>query len=124
MKRLIPTLAAVALAAAATAALAQPPAGAPPPGGPPIERLAQDLNLTDAQKSKVKAIFDEERTKRDAARAELKDATPDARRAKMQSLQEDLMQKLGGVLTPEQMQKFKDMQQQRRQQMQQQGAPH
>jgi Spy/CpxP family protein refolding chaperone len=122
MKRLIPTLAALTLVAS-TAVLAQPPAGGPPPGGQAMERLAQDLNLTEAQKPKVKAIFDEERPKLEAARAELKDATPDARRAKMQQLQQDLEQKLSGVLTPDQMQKFKAMQQQRRQQMQPQGAP-
>jgi Spy/CpxP family protein refolding chaperone len=113
MKRLIPTLAAMALVAT-QAALAQPPAGGPPPGGPSMETLAQTLNLTDAQKPKVKQIFDDERAKRDAVRAELKDATPDERRAKMQALRDDLLQKLSGVLTPDQLQKFKDMQQQQR----------
>jgi Spy/CpxP family protein refolding chaperone len=119
MKRLTITLAAIAFAAA-QAVLAQPPAGGSPPGGSPLERLTQELNLNDAQKAQVKQIFDEERAKRDAARAQLgPNATPDARRAKMQEIQQDMMQKLGGVLTPAQMEKFKEMQQERRQQ----GAP-
>jgi Spy/CpxP family protein refolding chaperone len=116
MKRLTITLAALALAAA-QGALAQPPG--PPPGGSPVERLTQELGLSDAQKEKVTKIFEEQRSKRDAQRsadqASGQTLTPDARRARAEAGQQELLQKLGGVLTPAQLQKFKQIQQERRQ---------
>lgn len=109
MKRLTIALAAVVLTAA-QAALAQPPAGAPP-GGNPVDRLAQELSLTDAQKDKVRAIFDEQRKKRAAERTAGQAPTADQRHASEQ----ELLDKLGAVLTPAQLAKFKEMQAQRRQ---------
>jgi Spy/CpxP family protein refolding chaperone len=116
MKRLTVMLAALALAAA-QGALAQPPA--PPPGGSPVERLSQELGLNDAQKEKVTKIFEEQRAKRDAQRsadqASGQTLTPEARHARAEAAQQELLQKLSGVLTPAQLQKFKQIQQERRQ---------
>jgi len=124
MKRLTILLAALTLAAAQAALPQAPGGGQGGPGGNPVEQMAHDLNLTDAQKTQVQKIYDDMRPKRNALRAELKDATPEQRTAKMEALRQELLQKLGGVLTPAQMQKFKDMEQQRRQQMQGGAAPH
>lgn len=116
MKPLI-TLVATLTLAATHAALAQPPG--PPPGGSPVEHLAQELSLNDSQKTKVQQIFEEARQKRNAAReaekASGQTSTPEARRARAQQAQADLLQKLSGVLTPAQLQKFKEIQQERRQ---------
>jgi Spy/CpxP family protein refolding chaperone len=111
MKRLTIALTAVVLTAA-QAALAQPPAGGPP-GGNPVDRLTQELSLTPAQKDKVTAIFDEQRKKREADRAANPNPTPDQRRAAFQASQQDLLDKLGGVLTPDQLAKYKEIQAQR-----------
>jgi Spy/CpxP family protein refolding chaperone len=123
-KRLTTTLAALTIAAA-QAALAQPPV--PPPGGDPAEHLAQELSLNDTQKAQVKQIFAEQRAKREAARAAEKSSgqtsTPEARRAQAQQSQAEVLQKLGGVLTPAQLTKFKEIQQERRQHMQPGGPP-
>jgi Spy/CpxP family protein refolding chaperone len=114
MKRLTITLAALTIAAA-QAALAQPPG--PPPGGNPVDRLTQELSLNDAQKVKVQQIFDERRTQMQAAREadQGKTLTPDERRARFEASEQDLLTKLGGVLTPAQLAKFKQMQAERRQ---------
>lgn len=121
MKRLTTLLAALALAAT-QAGLAQPPGG-PPPGGSPVERMAQDLNLTDAQKAKVQQIFDAERPKRAALREELQNLTPEQRRAKFTAMEQDLTQKLSTVLTPEQLSKYKQLQQERMQRMRERSGP-
>lgn len=116
MKRLMTGLAALTLIATQVA-LAQPHRG-----GPAIEHLAQELHLTPAQESQVREIFAKERGKRDALRAQLRSETPEQRHATMQTVRDELMRKLSAVLTPEQMQKFRALQQERMQHMQ--GGPH
>lgn len=62
---------------------AQPPPPPPPPFGlPRLDRLARDLNLTDAQQAELKTFFDAERAtidamvkKLDAERRQLDEAT-------------------------------------------------
>jgi hypothetical protein len=75
----------------------------------------------------VKQIFAQQRTKLQAERAELKASgtqlTPDQRRAKMEELRQGLTQQLSGVLTPAQMQKYKQLEQQRAARMRQGNAP-
>jgi Spy/CpxP family protein refolding chaperone len=117
MKRLTIALTAVVLTAA-QAALAQPPAGSPPRGNP-ADRLAQELSLTDTQKDKVRQIFDDQRKKREAQRdadkASGQTPTPDQRRTRGQADEQELLSALGGVLTPAQLTKFKEIQQERHQ---------
>jgi Spy/CpxP family protein refolding chaperone len=80
MKRLILSLAAVAVLTGSAARAEDKPEhkGPPPGGGPRAEmpligpRLLDDLALTDEQKPKVQALQDEFVTKRDALRAEQK----------------------------------------------------
>ena len=94
-----------------------PPPGAPPSGarpgmrgGPSLEQLTQQLNLTDEQKPKVKAILDDRDKKVAEIRGDSSLSTED-RRTKMQSLREEVNTKLKGVLTPEQYDKWQKMSQ-------------
>src|SRR5262245_42519104 len=115
----------VTQAALAADAPAAPPGG-PPRGGPPIERIAQDLNLDETQKAEVKRILDAQRAKHEAARERLRASgqRPDREtmRAQMEQDDQELTQQLSGVLTPEQLQKFKQRQAERRQHMRE-GPP-
>jgi Spy/CpxP family protein refolding chaperone len=124
MKRL--TLATAATLLVAQAALAQAPmgqqfAGPPPRGGPPIERLAADLGLDETQKAEVKRILEADRAKHESERAQNMSSgvrpTPEEMRAKMAENDLELTQQLSGVLTADQLAKFKALQEQRRQQM-------
>jgi periplasmic protein CpxP/Spy len=90
-----------------------PPAGAPPGprggmrGGLNLDRLTTELNLTDDQKPKVKAILEDHAKQM----KELRDSnpTPEDRRTKMQSIRKDMNDKLKEVLTDEQFTKYQEM---------------
>src|SRR5262245_44762700 len=77
--------------------------------GDPGAMIAEKLNLTADQQTQVKAIFDATHTQ---AKAVMDDATltPDARAAKMKELHEATMAKVKAILTPEQQQKFEEIQ--------------
>jgi Spy/CpxP family protein refolding chaperone len=89
----------------------------PPPreGGPrmmPADRvkhLADELKLTDEQKTKVQAIFEESAKSQQEFR---KDSalSQDERRAKMQALRKAENEKISAVLTAEQAKKYTEMQ--------------
>ena len=90
-----------------------PPAGAPPAGqrppgmrgGPNLDQLAQQLDLTDDQKAKVKPILEA----RDQKMRDLRGDTslsPEDRRTKMQAIREETTAQLKAVLTPEQFDKW------------------
>ena len=100
------------------AALAVPTALAKPQASPPqnagkemgmrgrLESVVESLNLTDDQKAKVKDIFADSKTKRQA----LMDDTSlndDQKKAKMKELHEGTLAKLNGVLTPDQQTELK-----------------
>lgn len=78
-------------------------------GQPSIDQLAQELGLTSAQKTQVQQIFDNERAQREQLRN-----SGENRRQQMQALRSDLITRLSAVLTPEQLQKFEQLQPQRR----------
>jgi Spy/CpxP family protein refolding chaperone len=73
-----------------------------------VDQLAAELDLTAAQKSQVQQIFDSERSEREQLRNSGED-----RRQQMQALQSDLISRLSAVLTPDQLQKFEQLEQQR-----------
>jgi Spy/CpxP family protein refolding chaperone len=102
---------------ASQVATAQPATGAPHHGSH-VEELARDLNLSETQIARVKQVFEAERVKRDADRAQFKasgqEVTWALRRAKMQELEQDLQKQLSGVLTAEQMQQFKQFENEHR----------
>ena len=131
MKRL--TFALPLLLAAAYAANAQsPPPGAggpggPPRGGPPFERIAKDLNLDENQKPEVKRIFDEQRAKREAQRekdmASGQRPTPEQMHARMEANDTAMLAQLKGVLRTDQLEKWKQLQEERRAHMKAMGPP-
>jgi Spy/CpxP family protein refolding chaperone len=70
-----------------------------------LERMSTELNLTDAQKPKVKAVLEETGKQFQG----LRDLPQDERRTKMQSIREDETKKLKEILTPDQMEKYTKM---------------
>lgn len=74
-------------------------------GAPNIEqrlnRMTSQLNLTDAQKPKVKAVLEESAKK-------MKDLTPEDRRTKGKTLREEQTKKLKKILTEEQFKKYEE----------------
>ena len=122
MKRMTIVLSTVILAA--QAALAQQPPG-PPRGGPPVEQMARELGLDDTRKAEVKRIFEEQRAKREAERQQLVSSgerpSPETMRTMRERHEQELMQALSGVLTTEQLTKFRQLQAERRQNMR--GGP-
>jgi len=105
-------LAALGLAAAAPA-FAQTPAQAPPApghrhGGGRLQKLAQYLNLSDAQKAQLRPILQDARQQAKAIKADTT-LMPDARKAKMKDLRRSTRRQMMAILTPEQRQKLKTM---------------
>ena len=116
---------AIALCAAVAPLRAADESDAPPPPPPPddkapceagrphghgprgehLRHLARELDLTDAQKTKIKALAQEERDALKTLRAEgAKEHA--AARAKAQALRESFRAKIRAELTPEQQAKF------------------
>ncbi len=76
-------------------------------GQPSIAQLASELNLTAAQKTQVEQILNDERAQREQLQSSGED-----RRQIMQETQSDLITKMSAVLTPDQLQKFEQIEQQ------------
>jgi Spy/CpxP family protein refolding chaperone len=73
-----------------------------------LQRLTEQLNLTDAQKPKVKAVLEEV----DKKRHELRNDTSLDRqqmREKMKAIHEDETKKMKAILTPDQFTKYQEM---------------
>lgn len=66
------------------------------------------LNLTDTQKTQVKAIFQDAKTKVEAVRAD-KSLTTDQAKAKVMEIRKASFEKVKQILTPEQIQKMEQM---------------
>jgi Spy/CpxP family protein refolding chaperone len=116
------TLALSVVLCAAQLALAQQPPGPPPRGGGPrVEMMARQLGLDDTQKAEVKRILDEQRARHETERKQFEATgqrpTPEEMRATFQQHDQELVQALSGVLTPDQLTKFKAMQAGRREHM-------
>jgi Spy/CpxP family protein refolding chaperone len=77
-------------------------------GGPTLDQLAQQLNLTDDQKAKVKPILEARDQKLRDLRSDTS-LTPEDRRAKMKALRDDMTTQMKAVLTPEQFDKWQKM---------------
>jgi len=70
-----------------------------------LDRLNEELKLTDAQKPKVEALLKEQGEKMRG----LRDATPEDRREKMQASREEMGKKMKEILTAEQYEKYQKM---------------
>jgi Spy/CpxP family protein refolding chaperone len=77
-----------------------------------LERMTEQLKLTDAQKPKVKAVLEESQKKMEALRGQ--DMTPEQRREKFTAMREEEAKKLNAILTPEQQEKMKSMREEMR----------
>lgn len=73
--------------------------------GKRLEKMAQQLDLNDEQKSQVAQIMKAQGAKRKAMM--------EAHKAQRDAMQADMRSQLSGVLTPEQMQKFDNMREER-----------
>lgn len=73
-------------------------------GQPSIDQLASELNLTPTQRSQVQQILDDETAQREQLQSSGED-----RRQVMQQVRSDLISKMSAVLTPDQLQKFEEM---------------
>ncbi len=71
-----------------------------------LQAAVESLNLTDDQKAKVKDIFADAKTKRQAVSSDTS-LTDDQKKAKMKELHSAAMAKLNEVLTPEQQAELK-----------------
>ena len=79
--------------------------GRPPSAEDMVERMQDDLDLTDEQTEKIKEIFEEQRNEMDA-RMNSGSTKPD--REQMESLRTRMEEKMAQVLTPEQLEKWKN----------------
>ena len=70
-----------------------------------VDRMASTLNLTDAQKTKVTALFEEQGKKIRELRADT-NVPQDQRREKARALRQESDKKLQAILTPEQWEKW------------------
>ncbi len=71
-----------------------------------VERMAKDLSLTDEQKPKVKAVLEDVNKKRQ----ELRGTPREEQREKRQAIMDEQNKKLKEILTPDQLEKYKKMQ--------------
>ena len=80
--------------------------------------MARQLDLDDAQKTEVKRILDEQRARHETERKQFEATgqrpTPEEMHAAFQQHDQELTQALSGVLTADQLTKFKAMQAERR----------
>ena len=77
-----------------------------------LDQLAQELNLTGPQKTQVGQILDGERAEREQLHESAGQMSPDDRRQQMRAMQSELIQNMSAVLTPAQLQKFEQLEQQ------------
>ena len=70
-----------------------------------VEQMKKDLNLTDEQVPKVKAVLEDQQKKMQELRSET-DQT--ARRTKMREIMEQTQTKMKGILTEEQLTKWQE----------------
>lgn len=78
-----------------------------------VDRMATELKLTEDQKTKLVASFEELQKKRQELFSD-NSLTPEQRREKMRPLMEEHNKKFKEILTPEQLEKWQKMRAQRR----------
>ena len=76
-----------------------------------IERMSTDLNLTDAQKTKLKAVF-EDQTKKMRELREDTNLSQEQRQEKMRAFREENDKKMKEILTPDQFEKWQKQREQ------------
>src|SRR5262249_25566365 len=88
---------------------------------PMVEMMARRLGLDDAQKTEVKRILEQQRTQHETERKQYEATgqrpSQEEMRAMFQQHDQELIQALSSVLTPDQITKLKAMQDERREHM-------
>ena len=74
-----------------------------------MERLNQQLNLSEEQKAKVEALFNEQEDQRAKARDQQQSTDREAMRASFDKMRAEQDTKMKGILTPEQYTKYTEM---------------
>lgn len=87
-------------------------------GGDRLERMGKELNLTQAQKNKIKPILEQSRQRSEKLRSD-QSLSREKRREQMQKEHQETNKKIDAILTPEQRKKNAELQKQREQRMQQ-----
>ena len=130
MKRsIVCALLSLVLACGATALYAQQdtmaPAGAPHhpvmSPGQRLEHMTKLLNLTADQQQKIKPLLESEQTQMQSVHQDSSLAPVD-RRSKMQEIRQSTNTQINGLLTPDQQQKWSQMQERQRERMHGAGA--
>ena len=75
------------------------PGGQPPTTEQRLERMTQQLNLTEAQQAQIKPILENESTQMQALRADTS-LSQDDRRAKMMQIRQESASQIKPILTP------------------------
>lgn len=83
-----------------------------------VQRMSQQLNLTDQQKDQIKPIIADRQQKMQALREDTSMERPE-KMQKMKAINQDSDTKIKAILTDEQKQKYEAMQQEMRDQMRQ-----
>ena len=78
-----------------------------------VDRLSTELKLNDDQKAKVSALFEKQAKERREIFGD-RALSRDERRDKMRALMEDESKQLKGILTPDQLEKWKTLREQMR----------
>ena len=81
--------------------------------GDRMQKMAEQLNLTEEQKTQLKPIFEESRTQSKSIRQNAQ-LTPEQKREQMMAIRKDTMQKVNAILTVEQREKMKELRKQGR----------
>lgn len=81
--------------------------------GDRMQKMAEQLNLTEAQKNQIKPIFEESHTQSKAIRQNAQ-LTPEQKREQMKQIRKSTMEKVHAILTVEQREKMKEMRKQGR----------
>jgi Spy/CpxP family protein refolding chaperone len=95
---------------AQTAEQSAPPAAkrGPHAGERGFDRMAQQLNLTDQQKTQIQGLFQTQRQQAHSIRQDTS-LSPQQKQDKLKQLRESTHQQMQSVLTPEQQQKFQQL---------------
>jgi len=88
----------------------------PPDPGERMERLRETLDLSDDQVDRLREIFDEQREQMRALRQD-RDGDREARREAFRSLRDETHERVAGVLSEEQMERYREMVEKRREAM-------
>ena len=123
-KSLVCALLAMTMTLGGAALYAQDTMGQGGPGGghhmmsadQQLEHMTQMLNLTADQQQKIKPILENQQTQMQALHQDTSMSQAD-RRSKMMQIHQNTQQQIGAVLTPEQQQKWQQMQEQHREHM-------